>query len=157
MPSYYRDPQAPTPNVPRRVGVAALIERDGAILVERRADNEADEWAFIGGGLGESETVLEALHREVREETGFAIETATFFGLFSDPTRIVAYPDGNICRVVSVVFRVVPEGSAEPILSHESQEMRFVPFRELATLELWPIHRPIHEALLAGSHGIVVA
>jgi hypothetical protein len=46
MPSYYRDPNAPAPNVPRRIGVAALIERDGTFLVERRVD-DAYEWAFI--------------------------------------------------------------------------------------------------------------
>ena len=56
MPSYYRDPEAPTPNVPRRVGVTALIERDGAFLVERRVD-DPDRWAFVGGTLEENEHV----------------------------------------------------------------------------------------------------
>ncbi len=66
MPSYYRDPDAPTPNVPRRVGVTALIERDGAILVERRSDD--DRWAFVGGRLDENETLLEApVHRPIRD------------------------------------------------------------------------------------------
>jgi len=157
MPSYYRDPDSPTPNVPRRVGVTALIERDGAILVERRADSDADEWAFIGGGLGEDEPLLAALHREVREETGYEIAEATLFGVFSDPTRIIAYPDGNICRVVSIVFRVVPEGTGEPVLSEESREMRFVPRLELGALEFWPAQRPMRDALVAGATGIVIA
>ncbi len=47
MPSYYRDPEAPVPNVSRRVGVTALIERGGAFLVERRVDHP-DRWAFVG-------------------------------------------------------------------------------------------------------------
>ena len=154
MPSYYRDPDAPTPNVPRRVGVTALIERDGAVLIERRADD--GEWAFVAGRLDEDETLLEALHREVREETGFAIRRATLFGLFSDPTRIIAYPDGNICRHASVVFRVIADEHVEPILSDESLEMRFVTADELAALDFWPVHRPIRDALLAGPLEIVV-
>ena len=156
MPSYYRDPAALAPNVPRRVGVTVLIERDGAILVERRADNDADEWAFIGGGLGEDEPLLAALHREVREETGFEIVDATLFGLFSDPTRVIAYPDGNICRVVSIVFHVVPDGMAEPVLSDESREMRFVPRHELTSFDFWPAQRPIRDAVMAGPTGTVV-
>jgi ADP-ribose pyrophosphatase YjhB (NUDIX family) len=75
VPSYYRDPAAPEPNRPRGTGVTALIERNGQVLVERRAD-DADVWAFIGGTLGD-ESVLDALHRDVRKETRFEIEHAT--------------------------------------------------------------------------------
>jgi 8-oxo-dGTP pyrophosphatase MutT (NUDIX family) len=157
MSSYFRDPAAPAPSVPRRVGVAAAIERDGAVLVELRADNEAEEWAFIGGRLGEDESVLDALHREVREETGFAIAEAELLGVFSDPTRIVAYPDGNVCRVFSIAFRVVPVGDGDPIASVESAEMRFVAVSELATLPIWPVHRPLCDALLMGQTRPVVA
>ncbi len=155
MSSYYRDPDAPAPNVPRRVGVTALIERDGAILVERRAD-DPDRWAFIGGTLEESERALEALHREVREETGFAIEDAELLGVFSDPTRIVAYPDGNVCRVLSIAFCVTPNGQGEPVSSEESAGMRFVQREELARLAFWPAHVPILEALLRRPGGAPV-
>lgn len=153
--SYYRDPDAPAPNVPRRVGVTALIERDGAFLVERRADDPS-RWAFIGGTLEEDEHVLEALQREVLEETGFAIEHAELLGIFSDPTRIVSYPDGNICRILSIAFRVFPSGSGDPIESDESAGMRFVARDELASLVFWPAQRPIREALLRKSNGAPV-
>ena len=157
MTSYYRDSEAPKPNVSRRIGVTALIERDGTILVEHRADNVADEWAFIGGGLGDDESLVGALHREVREETGLEIGHATLFGLFSDPTRIIAYPDGNVCSFVSIVFRVVPVGTAKATLSAESREMRFVSWRKLATLEFWPTQRPIRDAYLSDDGHVVVA
>jgi 8-oxo-dGTP pyrophosphatase MutT (NUDIX family) len=147
VPSYYRDPRAPEPNVPRRVGVTALIERDGEFLVERRVD-DAHEWAFIGGTLEQDEPLLDALRREVREETGFEIERARLLGLFSDPTRIVAYPDGTVCRVLSVAFRVAPRGNAEPTPSGESAGMEFVSREKLARLTFWPAQRPIRDALL---------
>ena len=146
MSSYYRDRVAPTPNQPRRIGVTALIERDGVILVERRVD-DPHRWAFIGGTLEEDECVLDALHREVREETGFEIERSDLFGVFSDPTRIVAYPDGNVCRVVSIAFRVTP-GAGEPTPSDESAGMRFVTGDELVGLPFWPAHQPIRDAFL---------
>lgn len=156
MPSYYRDPHAPTPNVPRRTSVTALIEREGRILVERRVD-DPHHWAFIGGRLEEDEHVLEALHREVLEETGLGIEDARLLGVFSDPTRIVAYPDGNVCRITSIVFRVRPRGRAEPVSSDESGGMRFVPRYELQLLPFRPVHVPIRDALLADGDGVVVA
>jgi 8-oxo-dGTP pyrophosphatase MutT (NUDIX family) len=153
MPSYYRDPGAPSPNVPRRVGVIALLERDGAVLVQRRADDGA--WDFIGGALDETETVLDALHREVNEETGLRIAEADFFAIFSDPTRIIEYPDGTVCRLLSVVFRARPE-AGEPRPSDESLELRFVARDELRGLEVWPAARPIRDAFLSGRGDVVV-
>ena len=69
-------------------------------------------------------------------------------GVFSDPTRIVAYPDGNVCRVLSIAFRVTPNERREPVPSEESAGMRFVPRDELVQLAFWPAHAPILEALL---------
>jgi 8-oxo-dGTP pyrophosphatase MutT (NUDIX family) len=155
MPSYYRDPAAPDPNLPRKVGVTALIERGDTVLVERRAD-DSHEWAFIGGTLEESEQLLDALHREVLEETGLVIESVSVLGLFSDPTRIVAYSDGSVSRVLSVVFRVTPRGDREPVPSEESAGMRFVSRDELEELPFWPAHRPIRDALLSNHDGLVV-
>ena len=155
VPSYYRDPRAPEPNVPRRVGVTALIVRDHAFLVERRVD-DAHEWAFIGGTLEQDEQLLDALHREVHEELGFEIERASLLGLFSDPTRIVQYPDGTVCRILSVAFRVIPRGHSAPIPSSESAGMEFVSREELARRPFWPAQHPIREAVLREPREIVV-
>jgi hypothetical protein len=43
VPSHSRDPGAPAPNRPRRVGVTAVVEIDGGVLLERRADLESLE------------------------------------------------------------------------------------------------------------------
>ena len=156
MPSWYRDPAAPEPNIPRRVGVTALIERDDLYLVERRVD-DAEVWAFIAGTVEDDEQLLDALRREVREETGFEIESARLLGLFSDPSRIIAYPDGTICRVLSIAFRVAVTGDGEPSTSSESAGMRLVDRHELTQLPFWPAHQPIRAALLSGGTEPVVS
>jgi ADP-ribose pyrophosphatase YjhB (NUDIX family) len=156
VPSYYRDPEAPEPNIRRRVGVTAAITRGETVLVERRI-GDPDVWAFIGGTLDESERVLATLDREVLEETGFEVTDARLLGVFSEPDRIVAYPDGTICRVLSIAFRVTVAGTAMPRLSSESAGMRLVERDELGELPFWPIHLPIREAFIAGARAPVVA
>ena len=56
---------APSPNRPRSLGAVALLERDGRVLLEERAD--CGLWGFIGGAVEEEETVVQALCREVWE------------------------------------------------------------------------------------------
>jgi ADP-ribose pyrophosphatase YjhB (NUDIX family) len=153
MPSYYRNPLAPTPNQPLLVGAAALIERDDALLLDRRADDGT--WGLIAGALEPDESISDAVRREVKEETGLDTSSIELFGVFSDPSRIVGYDDGNVYRVLSIVFRVgVVDG--EPMRSEESHELRFVPFDELPQLDVTPAHRPIIERFLTRPNGVVV-
>jgi ADP-ribose pyrophosphatase YjhB (NUDIX family) len=101
---FYRDPTAPTPNRPPSLGVLALIEYDGALLLERRSD--CGRWGLIGGAVDAGESLTDALRREVHEETGLTVTGYRLFGTFSDPTRIAAYPDGNVFRVIGIVYTV---------------------------------------------------
>lgn len=156
VPSWYRDSDAPEPNVPRKIGITALIQRSDTFLVERRAD-DADVWAFIGGTLEDGEPLLDALGREVREETGFEVAAARLLGLFSDPSRIIAYPDGTVCRVLSIALLVTVMGDGDPRTSSESAGMYFVSRDELAGLPFWPAQLPIRAALIAGGAEPIVA
>lgn len=155
MPSYYRDRSAPAPNRPRLAGVLALIELDGSVLVDRRSDDGA--WAFVGGRVEEDESVLDALRREVHEETGLDVLRADLLGVFSDPTRIIEYPDGAVHRTLSVAFIVVPQPGAAPRTSDESLELRFFARDDLAALDLWPAATPIRDAYLAYDGTPVIA
>lgn len=63
MPRSY--PQQP------RVGVLAVVRRDGRVLlVRRRNPPDAGKWGFPGGAQELGETVAEAARRELAEETG---------------------------------------------------------------------------------------
>ena len=154
MPSFYRDPEAPIPNNPRPVGVVAFIQRDDSLLLERRAD--FGTWGLPGGALDEDETVEEAIAREVREETGLETVSIELFGVFSDPSRIVAYPDGNVFRLLTLAF-AVEVAPGEPELSSESLELRFVPLADVSTHEIGPALVPLVDAYLSSRERLVVA
>jgi ADP-ribose pyrophosphatase YjhB (NUDIX family) len=153
VPGYYRDPLAPPPNNPRAIGAAALISRDGSLLLDCRADDGT--WGLPAGRVEDDETVSQAVEREVREETGLEVDSVELFGVFSDPSRIVEYLDGNVYGVVTIAFRVAAHG--EPVASDESRDVRFVPLDDLGSIDLFPTHRPIIEAYLARPHGVVLA
>lgn len=57
------------------VGVGALIFREGRVLLVRRGHAPSlGEWSIPGGALEVGETLADGVKREVREETGLAVE-----------------------------------------------------------------------------------
>lgn len=155
VPSWHRDPTAPSPNRPRKVGICFIIELDGGVLIDRRSDDGA--LAFTGGTLEDDETVLGGLARELREETRLEVESTRFLGFFSDPTRLIGYDDGSVWPLLSFAFAVTPRPGREPRISDESLELRVVMREELAQLPLTAVHQEIRDAYLAGSAEIVIA
>jgi ADP-ribose pyrophosphatase YjhB (NUDIX family) len=144
---YYKDPHAPKPNRPRFAGAAALIERDGSLLLDRRLDPPG--WALVAGRMEDRESLADALHREVREETGLVVMSFELFGVFSHPSRIVQYADGNTYQVITVAFIVEVEDFAQLRPSEESKELRFVPRDDLRAVDLVATHRPIIDCYLS--------
>ena len=64
-------------------GSQALVERDGRVLLgRRRFEPSAGLWDLPGGFVDEQEHPLDALHRELREETGLEIEPTEFLGIW---------------------------------------------------------------------------
>ena len=87
-------------------GAQALVERDGRVLLGRRRDDpSAGLWDIPGGFVDEPEHPLDALRRELREETGLEIETTEFLGIWMQP-----YNDRN---VMSLTWLAVPAGGEE--------------------------------------------
>ncbi len=126
-----------------------LIARDEALLLERRTD--APLWSLIGGDVHDTESLADALRREVREETGLTVASCELFGTFSDPTRIVSYPDGNVVRSAAFVYLVAVASFSGLRASSESEELRFVPRSELLGLDFAATQQPVIEKFLSGA------
>ena len=142
---FYKDSTAPKPNEPNYIGTSVIIEMDNKILLEQRRDS--DTWAIIGGGLKINETLLECAIREVFEETGIELreQNIQFYKIYDDPSRIASYPDGNVLRVITVVYRVRLNQYPKLICNEESRELKFFSKEELKEVEIAMTHVPIIE------------
>ncbi|MHB0874726.1 MAG: NUDIX domain-containing protein [Anaerolineae bacterium] len=145
---YYRDAAAPRPNRPTRVGVVALIERDGMLLLDHRVDGG---WGLIGGGIEADESLAEALIREVREETGLTVIGCSLFGTFSDPSRLIEYTSGDVVRIITIAYWAQVQGFVDMRPSAESSELRFFGRDELTGLDIVATHAHIVAAYLSGT------
>ena len=66
------------------VGVAVVVERDGAVLLVRRKQHGGGSWSVPGGYLDQGEELAEAAQRELREETGIEVEELSFLAISND-------------------------------------------------------------------------
>ncbi|HZS75430.1 MAG TPA: NUDIX domain-containing protein [Ktedonobacteraceae bacterium] len=128
-----------------RIGVFALIfDNDGRVLLGHRRD--IDWWNLPGGGMEQGETVDEAVCREVREETGLAIEVERLVGVYSKPQKQ---------EVVLTFLCHVTGGTLGP--SEENRDNRYFHPDELPANTL-PKHRQrIADALLNQPQAIIRA
>src|ERR671915_1792384 len=112
------------------VAVGAIVVRDGALLMVRRAREPARGlWTVPGGHLEAGEHLSEAVRREVAEETGLDVEVRDLMGIF----EVVGEPHFVILDFVAVVA-----GNSPPQPGDDVSDVRWVPLEEVPRLECTP-------------------
>jgi 8-oxo-dGTP diphosphatase len=61
------------PRMPIRVAVSGVVLRDGEVLQVEFDDESGLHYNFPGGGVNAGETLEQALHREIEEETALRV------------------------------------------------------------------------------------
>ncbi|WP_407642735.1 NUDIX hydrolase [Desertihabitans brevis] len=101
-------------------GVTGVVLDDGGrVLLGRRADT--GEWAVPAGILEPGEQPVDGLLREITEETGVTAEVERLVSVHSDD--VVHYPNGDVCRFLSLVFRCRHVAGEPRVADDESLEV----------------------------------
>jgi len=118
------------------LAVSAAIVRAGQILVVRRARAPADGLFSLPGGVVEiGETLMQAVAREVREETNLTIEPVGLAGFREAITRD---RDDRVERHFVILPFAARWLAGEPLLNEELSEARWLHPAELAGLPTTP-------------------
>ena len=125
------------------------IEYKGNYLMLHRTKKEHDinkgKWIGVGGKTEPMETVSECLVREVREETGFIMNSW-------EPRSIITFnSDFAEKEITSSDFRCELDGDGMPVLPACTEgELRWVPKEDVMSLNIWEGDRVFIEKLLNG-------
>lgn len=121
------------------VGIIRNASQDICLAQRSSSSHMANMWEFPGGKIEAEESAADALRRELLEEVGIEVTSATPFDI-ADHT----YQDLR----VTLHFFIVDGWNGEPY-GREGQPMRWVPQAQLVADEFPPANVPIVARLLA--------
>jgi ADP-ribose pyrophosphatase YjhB (NUDIX family) len=131
-----------------RIRVSAILRWEGRILLLRHEKSEGEIWLLPGGGVQVGESLVQALQRELREETGLFSEgfEVPLEGPVAIVDSIAPESSANRKHVVHVIFAADVTGSLEGVVSQDDavRGHRAFLLRELESITL---HPPIHRFL----------
>lgn len=123
-----------------RTGAYALIIHDGQILLSRKtAGPFIHYWDLPGGGIEFTETPLEALHRELLEETALKTTNPTLLTVLSNHGEHQSEYRYHHIAVVYRLHTIIPTDHTP------QEETRWFPLQSLNSTQVTPFVRQLME------------
>ncbi len=114
----------------KSTGIAAVLLKEinntyYVLLLKRTSPTLNNIWCYIGGSIEDGETAIEAVYREIREETGIInleLYSSNQFDLIFSPLENYIY--------IAPVFVGFVKEDTTIILNEEHSEYVWLPFKE---------------------------
>jgi 8-oxo-dGTP diphosphatase len=125
--------------MPERQRIAAYgvcLDDEGRLLLARAAPwlTLKGRWFLPGGGVDHGEHPIDALRREIEEESGLVVTLGPLLDILSD-VRVM--PDGTSLHTVRMIYRVASwTGTLRAELEGTTDAIAWFPQDELASLPL---------------------
>jgi 8-oxo-dGTP diphosphatase len=111
------------------VGVGAVVVRDDkALLIKRGQEPRKGEWSLPGGIVEAGESLLDALQREVREETGLDVDIGPHIETFD---RIHRDEEGRVRYHFVIVDYLCTSAGGEAIAGTDADAVAWIGADEL--------------------------
>lgn len=124
---YHRMIQRPVPSV-----AAIIIENNQILLVRRGSEPSKGRWSIPGGRVEWGESLVDAVKREVNEETGLLIEPGNIAGVYD-----LIIPDGDEIRYHYVIIDYYAKQVGGKLAANDdAAEVRWVPISQLESYNL---------------------
>lgn len=120
---------------------AVIVDSDGRVLLQEKASGEG--WSLPAGAIEPGETPVDAVIREVMEETGYPVSVERILGVFGGEAFRYTYPNGDHVEYVVTLYRCRIVGSQQPITDGETKSLRYFSPADMPDLGL-----PYPKALL---------
>ncbi|NOZ81812.1 MAG: NUDIX domain-containing protein [Candidatus Micrarchaeota archaeon] len=119
-----------------KVGVAALIVNNGKVLVgKRKSLFGKGTWAPPGGRLEYGEDPVEAVKREVMEETGLKVSKCEFLGVTNDIYKKNEFYPKNEHFITLWFSARVTSTKAKVMEPEKHEEWKWIEFAEIKNIE----------------------
>lgn len=117
---------------------AAIFDERDRMLVVRITGRTDEFWTFPGGIIEPDERPIEAVVREVQEETGLDVEAGPVIGVFGGPEFRHTYSSGDQAGYVMSTYLCDITGGALQTDGDEIAELRWVGLDDALALPSGP-------------------
>jgi ADP-ribose pyrophosphatase YjhB (NUDIX family) len=116
------------------VGVAAIVIREGKILLEKRKNQPGKgKWSIPGGVVNLGESLEQAVIREVNEETCLEVDSPCLIDVVSD---VSLDENGRVKYHFVIVDYFVSVQRGEPAAASDADALNWVPFNDVEEYDL---------------------
>jgi ADP-ribose pyrophosphatase YjhB (NUDIX family) len=113
--------------------VGAIIEKDGKfLLVKEKKESAKDKWNHPAGWIDLEEDTIDAVKREVKEETGFDFEPKNILGVYV----LVKQELKDLHHAIKIIFTGSINGEQGKYMLDEISETRWFSPEEIEAMNL---------------------